>query len=436
MKYIAYANSEKNGQNLVDDIVKEGGIIKNQYDAIPELIVFKGGNKSEKFWINEFSSKYLKSISRDSAVTIDNVTIEPLERPQMINSANAGWHFSAINFDRPYTGPINKKVNVYVLDTGIEDTHSDFGIIKHLKNPSKDDNGHGTHVGGLISSTKYGIDNDSSVVNLISVKVLGDDGYGPMSDILDGLAKVLEHHKTTDNTSIVNMSLSATGQIGTMPSYHVLKKLQENGIIIVSAAGNKGKSLDDYGKETDYLNGKDTFPAEVTGVVCVASSTFKNRLSSFSNFGGNCKINAPGSSITSTYINNDYAAMSGTSMAAPLVAGSLALMMSHFKNRPKNGDEANVFIQKFIDTFSTDSIQNVEEKMHTPKLLDISNISKNINDPDFENDPSIPQSPAKKRWYHSIVAKIKSLFMGDKKILIMGSIMIISGIITLFVTFS
>lgn len=435
MKYIAYATSEENGQKLSNDIIANGGTIESTYGAIPELIIFSGGSKTEKFWLNQFESSNLKSISRDSIVSADT-DIEPIETPQAVNTASVGWHFNAINYNKDYKISSKKKVNVYVLDTGIEEEHEDFFQVEHLRNPYKDDNGHGTHVGGLISSKKHGIDNDSNVVNLFNVKVLGEDGNGSLSRILDGLAIVLEHHKTTDNTSIVNMSLSARGQIGLMPAYYVLKKLQENGIIIVASAGNNGRSLDDYGEDPDYLNGTDTFPAEVHGVLCVASSTYKNTLSTFSNFGGNCRINAPGSSITSTYINNDYATMSGTSMATPIVAGSLALMMSQFETRPQNEDEANVFVQKFIDKFTSDSMVSVEEKMHTPLLLDMTNISDILDNPDFENDPTIDPSPAKKRFYHSIIEKITSIFVDNKKMAIIAGIALLAGIVTLFVMFS
>lgn len=405
MKYIAYANSEENGQKLAHDITKDGGIIEKQYDAMPELIIFSGGSKSEKFWTTEFSSPYLKSISRDEVVTAlgsvnDNgeIKFEPIERPIIMANADTprDWHITAIKKTPVHKDVVQNKVNMFVFDSGIDDSHPDFYNVKHLEDDYKDENGHGTHVAGLISSKKYGIADDN--VNLWSMKVLDENGSGTLSGIVDALVKVLEYHNTTNLVSIINMSLTARGQIGSMPAYHVIKKLQSKGIMFVAAAGNRGESLDHYGKFPNHLEGIDNFPAEIIGVLCVASTigTFNGTnnqvVSQFSNFGGNCRINAPGSEITSTYLNGDYATMSGTSMASPIAAGALAMRMTAVSKRPETFEEAERYMVQFIENYSEDKVLYTERKMHTPKFLNISSFGeKNMGLGDETKLPDIQE---------------------------------------------
>jgi subtilisin family serine protease len=387
MEFIAFATSEADSNNLVADIKSNGGTIDKVYPAMPELIVFSDTKKTDTFWIATFKSQYLKAISRNTTFTTNSdFKLDPLEQPLLEanliigGSDNPDWHLRAIDIAPIAATAPKNKVNVYVLDTGVS-PHIEMKTLKNLGSPHGDAFGHGTHVAGLVNSTTYGVNTDNDLIDIYDIKVLGDNGSGTQTMIVDGLMKVLDHHLISGQTSIVNMSLSGRGSLLTIPAYHVIVKMQAKGIIFVAAAGNKGQSLDDFGRELDVFSGFETFPAEIPGVLTVAASGpttmettdyEKQIIADFSNFGGNCRINAPGIRIRSTYLNNEFASMSGTSMASPIVAGALALRMTAITKRPETTEEAEGYIQQFIEIYTQPRMFEFSDyRKHTDAFLDM-----------------------------------------------------------------
>ena len=230
-------------------------------------------------------------------------------------------------------GSTGDGINVAVLDTGIDLDHPDLmanvegeymalaEVGRYRKHrEADDDNGHGTHVAGIIAAE----DNAQGVVgvapdaNLYAVKVLDQNGSGYLSDVIDGI-NWAESRNTDDTTTndihVINMSLGA--DVGSPELSAAVSAAEKAGILIVAAAGNDGEAVD--------------YPAAYPGVIAVAATARDNTAPRWSSRGdGNgddeVELAAPGVDIYSTYKDGSYETLSGTSMASPHVAGSAALV--------------------------------------------------------------------------------------------------------------
>ena len=215
-------------------------------------------------------------------------------------------------------------INVFVVDTGIS-AHPDLNIVSGINFTSTirtawtDGNGHGTHVSGIIGAldNSFGIVGVAPGIRLWAVKVLSDNGSGSTSNIIAALDWILQKRNVLwAGIGIVNMSLG--GGVNTALD-NAVNKLLNNGIVVVVAAGNSS------------IDAANFSPARTPNAITVGATSpipLYNTLASFSNYGSLVDILAPGTSITSTYLANGYASLSGTSMAAPVVTGTVALMLS------------------------------------------------------------------------------------------------------------
>jgi len=201
----------------------------------------------------------------------------------------------------------------------IDDVHG-FNSINNTGNPL-DDNGHGTHVAGIIGAVGnngIGVTGVAWNVELMALKFLSADGSGTLSDVI----KCIDYARV-NSADIMNNSWGGGGFSNSLRN--AIERAQDSGIIFVVAAGN----------ETNNNDVSPSYPAgyDLENILSVASSTRQNTLSSFSNFGSSTvDLAAPGSGILSTYNDSDisYRILSGTSMAAPHVSGILALLKAHF----------------------------------------------------------------------------------------------------------
>jgi hypothetical protein len=207
-------------------------------------------------------------------------------------------------------------VHVYVIDSGIRTTHSEFGgraavafdVIGDGQN-GNDCNGHGTHVAGTIGGATYGV---AKGVMLHAVRVLNCSGSGTVSGAIDGVDWV-----TTNRVkpAVANMSIHA----GLSPSLDdAIAQSVSTGVTYVVAAGN------------DNLDACQGSPARAPSAITVGAVDSNDQRAGFSNFGTCVDLFAPGVSVTSAYNSGDTAVtvMSGTSMASPHVAGAAALYLS------------------------------------------------------------------------------------------------------------
>jgi|GEM_PF-6559506 len=179
----------------------------------------------------------------------------------------------------------------------------------------QDDNGHGTHVSGTIAALDNGVGvlGVAPQAKIMSVKVVGADGSGSLSSFIAGL-----DYAVRNRAKVINMSLG--GGPGSPVEDEALSAAARAGAVLVMAAGNEGLASPDAPALYASRFGLAVGAVDSTG----AQASFSNR-SGFTSMG---YVTAPGVQIVSTYLNGQYARMSGTSMASPHVAGLAALLWS------------------------------------------------------------------------------------------------------------
>lgn len=219
-----------------------------------------------------------------------------------------------------YTGEFTgKKIDVYVIDTGIKTNDffnftCGFNFIDGKSDDCSTTNIHATHVGSLISSKMFGV---APEVMLINLKVLNDRGSGFTSDVIKALDWVFVNGKTP---GVINMSIGG-GKSEIMNLK--IKELNEKGFKIVVAAGNSNKD--------SCLFSPSSSPFAIT----VGAVDKKNKKAKFSNYGSCVNIKAPGVSVIGAVGKGKYQKLSGTSMSSPLVAGAVALKLQQLTARIK-----------------------------------------------------------------------------------------------------
>ena len=206
-------------------------------------------------------------------------------------------------------------VTAYVVDSGININHSEFEGRASVGIDTVGDgwngldcNGHGTHVAGTIGGVNYGV---AKGVNLVAVRVLDCNGSGALSSVITGIDWVTEH---AVKPAVVNMSL---GGGASRALDNAVNNSINNNITYAVAAGNSGANACNYS------------PARVTNAITVGATSNTDQRPSWSNYGNCLDLFAPGVSITSSWINGDFASatISGTSMATPHVTGAAALYL-------------------------------------------------------------------------------------------------------------
>jgi hypothetical protein len=219
-------------------------------------------------------------------------------------------------------GATGKQQTVYVVDTGINWQHRDFGGRASAGPDFSDDangvdgHGHGTHTAGTTSGTRFGVARDASV---IGVKVLDASGSGSTSGVIAGIEWAVRN--ASGKAAVISMSLGG-GASASMDA--ASKAASSAGMIVVVAAGN------DSGDACKYSPARAGGKAKASrSVVTVGATTIADARASYSNYGSCVDIFAPGSDITSLWIGSDSATntISGTSMATPHVAGVAATLL-------------------------------------------------------------------------------------------------------------
>jgi subtilisin family serine protease len=209
-------------------------------------------------------------------------------------------------------------VKAYVLDTGIRRSHTDFGgraIVGYdavtSGGSTNDCHGHGTHVAGIIGGSRYGV---AKAVTLVAVRVLNCAGYGTTSGIVAGIDWVTKNH-LPGQPAVANMSLGA-GANSTIDT--AVRNSIADGVTYAIAAGN--------GNILGAQDACNTSPARVADALTIGATDKTDKKASWSNYGSCVDWFAPGVSIVSdsSWSNTGTATMSGTSMAAPHVAGVAA----------------------------------------------------------------------------------------------------------------
>lgn len=217
-------------------------------------------------------------------------------------------------------------VKIAILDTGIDYNHPELspafqigtsfveGLDGIINPDGKDDNGHGTHVAGIIAAARNGTGTVGVApqASLYAVKVLDGAGFGTVGWILAGIEWAIEQQ-----VDIINMSLALTADAPGLPALEAAcQTAWDAGILLVAAAGNSG-------------GGAVRFPAAFDTVVAVGATDSCDLKSPFSDLGPQLELAAPGTAILSTVLDGGYRSISGTSQAAPHVAGVAALIIAN-----------------------------------------------------------------------------------------------------------
>lgn len=215
-----------------------------------------------------------------------------------------------------FEGLTGAGIKVAVVDTGIDYNHADLannckgGVnIINIRKGYKDDNGHGTHVAGIIAAE----DNEIGVIGvapeawLYGVKVLDRRGSGYISDVIEGITWCIEN-----GMDIANMSLGTDSDIESLQD--ACDAAYDAGLLLVAAAGNDSSAVD--------------FPAAYDSVIAVAATDVSDVRPNWSSHGPQVLLAAPGVEILSTWKGGGYKTEDGTSMASPHVAGTVALNLA------------------------------------------------------------------------------------------------------------
>ncbi|MCY9187830.1 S8 family peptidase [Bacillus mojavensis] len=303
---VVYKN--KDGKETVLDSDAE---VEQQYKHLPAVAV-KADQKTVKEFKQDPDILYVENNVTFTAA--DNTDLKILSEDADTSDNFEQWNLEPIQVKQAWKeGLTGKNVKIAVIDSGIS-PHDDLSISGGYSAVSytssyKDDNGHGTHVAGIIGAKHngYGIDGIAPEAQIYAVKALDQNGSGDLQGLLKGI-----DWSIANGMDIVNMSLGTSSDSQIL--HDAMDKAYEKGVLLVAASGNDGN-----GKPVNY-------PAAYSSVVAVSATDQRNQLAAFSTTGNEVEFSAPGTDITSTYLHQYYATGSGTSQATPHAAAMFALL--------------------------------------------------------------------------------------------------------------
>ena len=285
----------------------------------------------------EIKAHHIPTFSKE-----DKVKSIQYDQSVSIQSQMKSWGYDSLNIDSNTTSSLTGKgVNIAVIDSGVDRSHLDLNIaggecfLGLASYPDacaggyNDDNGHGTHVAGIMAALDngFGVVGVAPEANLFALKVLDKDGEGTTSSVVAAIDWAIQNEM-----DIINLSLDSTSE--DLILKEIIQKAYQSDILIVAAAGNQ--------ENITGLEEGVRYPAKYDEVIAVTALDKGHIISKRSAFGPAVEFSAPGKAILSTYPKNlqddngsGYARMSGTSMAAPFVSGMAALYMERHPDLSK-----------------------------------------------------------------------------------------------------
>ena len=338
---IAFSSVQAQDQPQRKIVVFKSGVLNEP--ARDRLIERNGGIKVKNLDLIEAKSVLLPDRASERALLAsgavlridDDVIVTTLESGAGFEATGRGgdgdvgalaqtlpWGIDRIDAELVWATTTADTIKVGVIDTGISLSHPDLAAnIKgkyNAINPTKsanDDNGHGSHVAGTIAAlnNSIGVVGAGPLIDLHAIKVLNRNGSGFLSDVIEGIDVAIQR-----GLHVINLSLGTSSNV---QSFHdAIIRAKAAGLVVVAAAGNTGAAV--------------IYPAAYPEAIAVSATDINNVIASFSSRGPEVDLAGPGVSIYSTYKGTGYATLSGTSMAAPHVAGSAALLLARASTTP------------------------------------------------------------------------------------------------------
>ncbi len=244
-------------------------------------------------------------------------------------------------YDWEYKGDqfSENSIQIAILDSGIDTDHLD--LVDNIawtydatgSGSVEDETGHGTHAAGIIAASKngYGVTGVYADAEIYAIKVVsGDQMIGDWKWLEEAIYKAVQGPDgiigTQDDAEVISMSFGSRDEVPPQYIHDAISFAFDQGTVIVAAAGNEG----DGDPSSDEIN----WPAAYDEVISVGTVHSDGSLAHFSNTGEFIEVVAPGSNILSTYLNNQYAFWTGTSMSVPHVSALIALIIAQYGTLP------------------------------------------------------------------------------------------------------
>ncbi len=296
----------------------------------------------------------IKEVEAEAAIQLAFTENDPLKARQ--------YHLGNIRREEACDllgGKPGQQVVVAIVDSGIDGEHPDLknqllrdangqviganfvgkGASGRPDTSWYDQNGHGTHVAGLVGAT--GNNNAGGVgvascaqVKLMPVRVMNANGQGSSIEIDRGI-----QWAAAQGADIINLSLGGIVYFAQAKSSHpspLYSDLAAKGVVVFAAAGNESLRLGTISRSSYDQGYAYSYPASYDNVISVAATDSRDQIAGFSNRGETVDIAAPGDQDLSTYPGGGYRALSGTSMASPVAAGAYALALSAARSSSKD----------------------------------------------------------------------------------------------------
>ncbi|AIF44359.1 S8 family serine peptidase [Virgibacillus sp. SK37] len=299
-------------------IVKQSKSIDNHFKSLSAYAVSIDANDVEIYKGNE----HITYIEENVPVTLSNSanSINEIKNGDTLVEGET-WNLRSSRFSYAWEeGFTGKGVKVAVIDTGIS-PHDDLQVAGGVSTVDytekwEDDNGHGTHVAGIIGAERngFGVVGVAPDASIYAVKALDSNGEGDMDALLKAIEWSIQHEM-----DIINLSLGTEFHSDALEK--IIKQAYDAGTLVVGASGN-GEG-----------DGKVIYPAKYDRVIAVSAVDEQFHSAPFASTGPEVEFSAPGTNIISTYLDGNYGIASGTSQASPHITGMLALLQQKLPDK-------------------------------------------------------------------------------------------------------
>ena len=271
--------------------------------------------------------RHMKFADLDRRIPPDLITNDPY--------MGSAWHLPVISAPTAWDQSLGRGVIIAILDSGVDSSHPDLAArivpgwnVYNNNADTTDVYGHGTKVAGAAAASSNngaGVVGVAGQASIMPIRVTDTSGYAYTSTLVQGLTWAADH-----GARVANISFEAAGMSSVIAAANYMRS--KNGLVTVSA-GNSGAL---------------SSTAPTTSMIPVSATGSTDKLASWSNYGNVIALAAPGVSIWTTVVGGGYKTASGTSFAAPVTAGTVALMMA------AQPTLTNVDIEKLLYASATD----------------------------------------------------------------------------------